>query len=85
MILAQWDDAADDERNIRWARELHAALGPYVEAAVYVNDLGADEADRVPSAYGANYERLAAIKARYDPDNFFRWNQNVAVKPAPNA
>src|SRR5262249_24694774 len=58
--LAQWS-AADDEKNIRWAREFHAALSPYVESAVYVNDLGVDEADRVPSAYGENYERLAAI------------------------
>ena len=82
LILSQWEDPADDERNIRWTRELHAALQPYVEAAVYVNNLGADEADRVRSAYGENYDRLAEIKARYDPDNFFRWNQNVAGKVA---
>jgi FAD/FMN-containing dehydrogenase len=45
---------------------------------VYVNDLGDDEADRVRSAYGANFDRLVAVKAKYDPDNFFRGNQNVA-------
>jgi hypothetical protein len=39
--------------------------------------VGNDESDRVREAYGANYDRLAAIKARYDPENFFRGNQNV--------
>ena len=81
LILSQWDAPADDERNIHWTRELHAALRPHVEAAVYVNDLGDDEVDRVRQAYGENYERLRAIKAVYDPDNFFRGNQNVATEP----
>jgi FAD/FMN-containing dehydrogenase len=80
MVLTQWDRPADDERSIRWTRELHAQMEPYFdERAVYVNDLGADEGDRVRAAYGANYDRLAAIKAKYDPGNFFRWNQNVAT------
>ena len=79
LILSQWDGAADDEKNIRWTREFHAAMEPHLERAVYVNDLGADEPDRVRAAYGANYERLAAIKATYDPANFFRGNQNVAA------
>jgi hypothetical protein len=52
---------------------------PHLERAVYVNDLGADESDRLPAAYGTNYERLVTIKAKYDPRNFFRGNQNVAV------
>ena len=78
IMLSQWDSPADDERNIRWARELYVAMEPYLERAVYVNSLGNDEPDRVRTAYGANYERLAAIKAKYDPGNFFRWNQNVA-------
>lgn len=51
----------------------------YLEPAVYVNDLGADEPDRVRTAYGANFERLAAVKAPYDPENVFRGNQNVAT------
>lgn len=53
-------------------------MEPYLERAVYVNSLGADEAERVRTAYGANFDRLAAIKTRYDPSNFFRTNQNVA-------
>jgi FAD/FMN-containing dehydrogenase len=79
QILSQWLDAADDEPNIRWARECHAALEPHLDRGVYVNSLGDDESDRVSAAYGSNYERLAAIKAIYDPANFFRSNQNVAT------
>ena len=78
MMLGQWDRPEDDERCIRWTRELYAAMEPHLEHAVYVNSLGADEPERVRTAYGSNYDRLAAIKARYDPDNFFRANQNVA-------
>jgi hypothetical protein len=65
-ILSQWEHAADDERNIRWTRDFYAAMEPYLERAVYVNDLGGDVADRVRAAYGANYDRLAAVKATYD-------------------
>ena len=79
QILSQWLGAADDERNIRWAREVYAAMEPHLEHAVYVNSLGGDESDRVREAYGRNYERLAAIKGAYDPTNFFRSNQNVAT------
>jgi hypothetical protein len=79
QILSQWLDSADDEVNVGWARECYAALEPHLERAVYVNMLGGDETSRIREAYGANYERLAAIKAIYDPTNFFRSNQNVAT------
>lgn len=79
VILSQWDRPDDDEKNIRWTRDFHAAMAPHLERAVYVNDLGGDEADRVRAAYGANYDRLVAIKAKYDPGNFFRGNQNVVA------
>jgi FAD/FMN-containing dehydrogenase len=78
IALANWDDPADGERNIAWARGLFAAVEPHAVAAVYVNDLGHDESrERVASAYGANYERLAQLKAQYDPSNLFRMNQNI--------
>lgn len=79
LMLSQWEAPEDDERNIEWTRALFAAMRPYLEPAVYVNDLGADEPDRVRAAYGANFERLAAVKATYDPENVFRGTQNVAT------
>ena len=66
--------------NIGWARGLWQALQPFARAAGYVNYMSAGEQDRVAAAYGAHYERLVALKARYDPDNLFRMNQNI--KPA---
>ncbi len=78
LILSQWDDPADAERNIAWTRAFFDAVRPFAERAVYVNDLGEEGADRVREAYGANYERLAALKAKYDPTNFFRMNHNIA-------
>jgi FAD/FMN-containing dehydrogenase len=78
MMLGQWERLEDDERCIAWTRELYARMEPHLERAVYVNSLDHDEPERVPIAYGSNYDRLAAIKARYDPGNFFRANQNVA-------
>jgi hypothetical protein len=77
MVLSQWDDPADSAENIRWTRECFAAIGPFLERGVYVNDLGVESEDRVRDAYGANYDRLTAIKARYDPDNLFRVNHNI--------
>ena len=72
------DRPAQDEANIRWSRGLWEAVWPFSPGSVYVNFLGADEGeDRVRAAYGPNYDRLAAIKARYDPSNLFRSNQNI--------
>src|SRR5262249_21971240 len=78
QILSQWVDANDDEPNVSWARDMYSAMEPYLENAVYVNMLGADESDRVRTAYGGNYERLVAIKAAYDPTNLFPSNVNIA-------
>jgi FAD/FMN-containing dehydrogenase len=77
LILSQWDDPADSEENIRWTRAFFEAMDPFLERGVYVNDLGEAEEDRVRAAYGANYERLAALKQKYDPTNLFRVNQNI--------
>ena len=52
-------------------------MQPLASAAAYVNYLAAEEQDRVKAAYGANYERLVALKATYDPTNLFRMNQNI--------
>jgi FAD/FMN-containing dehydrogenase len=52
-------------------------MQPFVGGGRYVNYLGDDEQGEVAAAYGPNYRRLAQIKAKYDPENFFRMNQNV--------
>ncbi len=73
----RWRDPADDAACIAWARALSAGVKPFASDSVYVNFLPEDEADRVESAYGANYRRLTEVKRRYDPDNRFRMNQNI--------
>jgi FAD/FMN-containing dehydrogenase len=77
VIVSQWLDAADTEKNVAWARDFWKALHAFAGGGVYVNDLSYDDDDRVRLAYGANFERLAALKKKYDPDNFFRLNPNI--------
>lgn len=60
-------------------RSYFDAMRPFIPGGVYVNELGADDGeDRVRAAYGSNYDRLAALKKKYDTANFFRLNQNIA-------
>jgi hypothetical protein len=77
IALSVWTDPADTERNIRWTRDIFAGWEPYLAPAAYVNDLGDEGEERVRSAYGENYTRLVALKAKYDPTDFFRLNQNI--------
>jgi len=79
-IVSQWLDGADSEVNVGWARNFWKALQPFTSGGAYVNDLDHDDEDRVRIAYGASYKRLATLKKKYDPDNFFRLNPNI--KPA---
>jgi FAD/FMN-containing dehydrogenase len=77
-VHTRWRDAADDARCIAWARGLFDALAPHATGGVYVNFMPEDEMQRVEAgAYGPNYARLAALKARYDPGNLFNLNQNI--------
>ncbi len=76
-IIAQWTDSAAADQNIAWARAFWQAVAPF-STGVYVNHLDTDDgSQRVKSAYGANHARLAALKAKYDPTNFFRLNHNI--------
>ena len=78
LIIAQWTVAVDSEANIAWARQTYTALEPHMNEGVYSNYMGDDEtATRVQRAYGQNFERLRALKARYDPENRFHLNQNI--------
>ena len=78
VMTGEWLDAADDDANIGWVRETFDAVAPYTGSAVYMNYLGDDESQRVRAAYGPNWERLVALKRRWDPDNVFHLNQNIA-------
>ncbi|HSB80287.1 MAG TPA: BBE domain-containing protein, partial [Candidatus Methylomirabilis sp.] len=76
-VHGRWEDPTDDKLCIGWARDFFNATTPFASGGVYVNFLTADEDDRVRSAYGPNYDRLAQVKRKYDPDNLFRMNQNI--------
>jgi FAD/FMN-containing dehydrogenase len=78
-IMASWDAAADDEANIEWARTAWRDLRRFSTGGTYVNFLTEDEGDeRIRAAYGPNYQRLAELKAKWDPHNLFRINKNIA-------
>lgn len=77
VIVSNWPGRQDDEKNIAWTRNLWEAMQPHLSHKVYVNLLGAEGEDRVREAYGENYQRLAALKRTYDPENLFRMNQNI--------
>ena len=78
-IDSSWGDAAEDDANIAYTREFWNAALPYSDGKTYFNFPGLyEEGDAaVRASYGANHDRLARIKAAYDPDNLFRLNQNI--------
>jgi len=88
-LLANWSEASADAGNISWIRGLFHQLRPAMKPGVYVNFMSGDEQDRVPEAYQERWDRMVAVKTRYDPSNFFRLNQNVppgklAIGPVPS-
>jgi FAD/FMN-containing dehydrogenase len=81
LVTSIWADPADTEANVRWTRELWDAMQPFLADAVYVNYLGEEGEDRVRQSYPpATFERLVALKTKYDPGNLFRINQNIKPK-----
>jgi hypothetical protein len=76
---AAWEEG-DGQAHIDWAEGARVRMAPYAAKGVYVNFLGDDGEPSVRASYGANYRRLAEIKNRYDPENFFRLNQNITPK-----
>jgi FAD/FMN-containing dehydrogenase len=84
-LESNWDDPSDDERNIAWARAVWTDMRRFSTGGLYVNFPGFEEGgeNHRRSAYGGNYERLVALKAKYDPTNLFRMNGDVesGVKP----
>jgi FAD binding domain/Berberine and berberine like len=79
-LLGNWLAPEEDAANIAWVRGLFAELRPSMTPGVYVNFMSGDEQDRVPEAYRERWDRLVDVKTHYDPNNFFRLNQNIPVK-----
>ncbi|HET6171751.1 MAG TPA: FAD-binding oxidoreductase [Gaiellales bacterium] len=78
LIPSVWMDAAATDENIAWTRETHRAFRPHLKDARWLNYLGDDQdANAVRAAYGPNYERLLAVKRRWDPHNVFHHNHNI--------
>jgi FAD/FMN-containing dehydrogenase len=81
-VMASWLDPDLDEQQIAWARETAAAIEPWSIGGGYANYMQADEPlERVRGAFGdESFDRLQALKARYDPDNVLHRNQNIPPK-----
>jgi FAD/FMN-containing dehydrogenase len=81
-IIGHWTDSSADVENTQWCRDVWKSAQPYASAAVYTNHMAADETtERVRDGYGqSKFEKLAALKAKWDPDNFFRSNHNIPPK-----
>jgi hypothetical protein len=76
-LIGNWSEASADAEQISWIRGLFSKLRPAMKPGVYVNFMSGDEQDRVPEAYNERWDRMVAVKSQYDPNNFFRLNQNV--------
>ena len=77
VIVGVDPDPANRGKITDWARGYYDALHPFSAGGAYLNFMMEEGEDRIRATYGGNYERLAAIKAKYDPGNFFRVNQNI--------
>jgi FAD/FMN-containing dehydrogenase len=76
--FAVWEDSADNEANIAWTKNYRRDIARHTNGGTYLNFIGDEGQDRVRAAFGpANYDRLAAVKAEYDPANVFKANQNI--------
>jgi hypothetical protein len=76
-LLGNWSEKSEDAANVFWVRNLFQSLRPSMTPGVYINFMSGDEDERVCEAYHERWERLIMVKSRYDPDNFFRLNQNI--------
>ena len=77
VIVGVDPDPANNDRLIAWAREYWDAVHPYSAGGAYINFIMEEGEDRIKATYRQNYDRLAKIKSKYDPTNFFRVNQNI--------
>jgi FAD/FMN-containing dehydrogenase len=77
-----WTDPSDNDANIAWARNAHAAMSRFTGAGIYLNfpGFGEERVEMARAAYGENFDRLTELKGVYDPDNLF--NMNINIPPA---
>jgi FAD/FMN-containing dehydrogenase len=76
--LSMWDNPADTDQNISYTKEISSAMKPWASGRVYLNFLGDEGQERIVAGFGPEkYRRLQAIKAKWDPTNLFRNNQNI--------
>ena len=79
VLPSLWSDPAATDANVAWTRDTFAALRQHLTGSRWLNYLGDDQGDdAIRAAYGPNYDRLREVKRRYDPDNLFRLNHNIA-------
>jgi len=77
-VVSQWVEASETETNISWVRQVWDRLEPLTEGNAYINHIaGDDRPEKVRASYGSNYDRLLALKRKYDPANLFRLNANI--------
>jgi FAD/FMN-containing dehydrogenase len=76
-VISQWTDPVEAAHHVQWTRDYWTAVEPYASGEVYVNHLDAEETARMQGAYAHNYDRLVALKNKFDPNNLFRMNQNI--------
>jgi hypothetical protein len=77
-VISQWTDTAESSGHVQWTREFWTAAEPFASGQVYVNHLDSEEGTtRIKAAYTHGYEKLVALKNKYDPTNLFRLNQNI--------
>jgi FAD/FMN-containing dehydrogenase len=81
-IFSAWEDVRAQDTNVDWTQGLNAAVRPFSGERSYVNYLADANSPQLRAAFGANYERLTDVKARYDRDNFFRVNFNIPPRKA---
>ena len=81
-MMAQWLDPAESAKHIAWTREMFDAVEPYSDGSHLLNFQSEAGADVIKAAFGDNYARLAEMKRKYDPTNFFSLNQNIQAAAA---
>ncbi len=78
-VLSMWAEPVEPEKHMSWAREFAEAMQPWTSERTYLNFIGDEGEERVRTAYDPDkYRRLVALKDKYDPDNLFCLNQNIA-------